>query len=56
VINQCRKPVDRDTSNTDGIDPAQTHGAAERIRVRAAKLKAGFDWEDLKSDRDTDRP
>jgi hypothetical protein len=48
--------VARLVPNTGGIDRAQAHAAAERIRARAAKLKAGFDWEALKADRDAGRP
>jgi prevent-host-death family protein len=56
VITRHGKPVARLVPNTGGIDRAQAHAAAERIRARAAKLKAGFDWEALKADRDAGRP
>lgn len=56
VITRHGKPVARLVPNTGGIDRAQARAAAERIRFRAAKLKAGFDWEALKADRDAGRP
>jgi len=56
VITRHGKPVARLVPNTGGIDRAQASAAAERIRCRAAKLKAGFDWEALKTERDAGRP
>jgi len=56
VITRHGKPVARLVPNTGGIDRAQAFAAAERIRARAAKLKAGFDREVLKADRDAGRP
>lgn len=56
VITRHGKPVARLVPNSGGIDRAQASAAAERIRLRAAKLKAGFDWKALKDDRDAGRP
>jgi prevent-host-death family protein len=56
VITRHGKPVARLIPNTGGIDRAQARAALDRIRQRATKLKAGFDWESLKVDRDAGRP
>jgi prevent-host-death family protein len=57
VITRHGKPVARLVPNSGGIDRAQARAAAERIRARAAQLKAGpFDWQGLKADRDAERP
>lgn len=56
IITRHGKPVARLVPNTGDIDRAQARAAAERIRVRAGKLKAGFDWEALKADRNTGLP
>jgi len=56
VITRDGKSAARLVPNTGGIDRAQASAAAERIRARAAKLKAVFDWDALKSERDAGRP
>lgn len=57
VITRHGRPVARLVPNTGGLDRHQAQAAAERIRARAQKLKAGeFHWEDLKADRDAERP
>ncbi len=57
VITRHGQPVARLVPNTGGIDRGQARAAAERIRARAADLKAErFDWAALKADRDAGRP
>ena len=56
VITRHGKPVARLVPNDSRIDRVQARAAVERIRARGAGLKAGFDWEALKADRDTGRP
>ena len=56
VITRYGKPVARLVPNSGRMDRAQVQTAAERIRARATHLKAGFDWNALKGDRDTGRP
>ncbi len=57
VITRHGRPVARLVPNAGGIDHGQARAAAERIRMRAAQVKAGpFDWQKLKADRDADRP
>ena len=56
VITRHGKPVARLVPNSGRIDRAQAQAAAERIRARAMHLKAGFDWNALKADRDAGRP
>ena len=56
VITRHGKPVARLVPNSGGIDRSQANAASERIRIRAQKLKAGFDWVALKIDRDAGRP
>jgi prevent-host-death family protein len=56
VITRHGKPVARLVPNTGGFDRTQARAAADRIRARAALLKAGpFDWEEFKADRDAGR-
>jgi prevent-host-death family protein len=56
VITRHGKAVARLVPNTGGVDRAQARAALDRIRKRAKKLKAGFDWESLKAERDAGRP
>jgi prevent-host-death family protein len=56
VITRHGKPVARLVPNSGRIDRSQAQAAAERIRARATRLKAGFDWNSLKADRDAGRP
>jgi prevent-host-death family protein len=56
VITRHGRPVARLVPNTGRVDRSQARAAAERIRARAQSLKAGFDWEALKADRDSGRP
>ena len=56
VITRYGRPVARLVSSSASIDRAKAQAAAERIRTRAAQLKAGhFEWELLKADRDAAR-
>ena len=55
VITRHGKPVARLAPYIGG-GSAEGRAAAERIRARAQSLKAGFHWEDLKTDRDRGRP
>ena len=57
VITRHGKPVARLAPFAGGVSRAEARAAAERIRVRAQGLKAcGFDWDELKADRDRGRP
>lgn len=57
VITRHGKPVARLAPYVGGIDPAVARAAAERIRARADGMAAGgFNWDDLKADRDGGRP
>ena len=56
VITRHGKPVARLVPNAGRIDKAQAKAAASRMRVRAQNVKAGFDWETIKADRDAGRP
>jgi len=56
VITRHGKPVARLIPSSGGINREQARAAARRIRARATQLKAGFDWESLKTERDTGRP
>ena len=57
VITRHGRPVARLVPNSGGIDRGQAKAAAERIRARAAQLKAApFEWKSLKEDRDAGRP
>ena len=55
VITRHGKPVARLVPNSGRIDRSQAQAAAERIRARAMHLKAGFDWNAIKADRDAGR-
>ena len=57
VITRHGRPAARLVPYTGGIDRAVANAAAERIRARAARLKAGpFRWERYKTERDSGRP
>jgi prevent-host-death family protein len=57
VITRHGRPAARLVPCTGGIDHVQANAAAERIRARAMRLKAGrFRWKNLKADRDSGRP
>jgi prevent-host-death family protein len=57
VITRHGKPVARLTPIAGGIDQVQSRAAADRIRARAQVLQpTGFNWEILKTDRDSGRP
>jgi prevent-host-death family protein len=56
VITRHGRAVARLVPNAGALDRTQARAAAERIRVRAATLRGGFDWEALKRDRDKGRP
>jgi len=57
VITRHGKPVARLVPNVGSIDRSQAEAAAARIRARARTLMArGFNWDDLKTDRDAGRP
>jgi prevent-host-death family protein len=57
VISRHGQPVARLVPHSGGIDRGQARAAAERIRARAARAKAGrFNWKAVKADRDRGRP
>lgn len=56
VITRHGKPVARLIPNVGRIDRAQAKAAVARIRTRAQNIKAGFDWDTMKADRDAGRP
>jgi prevent-host-death family protein len=57
VITRHGRAVARLVPAAGKIDRSQAQAAADRIRERARKLKAGaFDWDACKADRDADRP
>jgi len=56
VITRHGKPVARLIPNVGRIDRAQAKAAVARIRTRARNIKAGFDWDTVKADRDAGRP
>ena len=56
VITRHGRPVARLVPNLGSADRLQAREAAGRIRTRARNLRAGFDWEQVKADRDRDRP
>jgi len=37
------------------VDVAQAQAALDRMRARAQNINLGFDWDDVKADRDTGR-
>jgi prevent-host-death family protein len=56
IITRHGKPVARLIPNTGRIDRSQAKAAVARIRARSMSIKAGFDWDTVKGDRDTVRP
>ena len=57
VITRHGRPAARLAPYAGGVDRGQAGAAAERIRARAVRLKAGrFDWGTLKAERDKGRP
>jgi prevent-host-death family protein len=56
VITRHGKPVARLVPSSGRIDTPQANAAAARIRARARLLRAAFDWDDVKADRDAGRP
>lgn len=56
VITRHGKPVARLVPNAGSIDQGQARAVLERMRARAESLKAEFDWDGLKADRDAGRP
>ena len=57
IITRRGKPVARLVPYVGVIDPSQVQAAMQRMRARAWQIKPGpFDWDDLKSDRDSGRP
>lgn len=57
VITRHGQPAARLVPYTGTIDREQASAAAERIRARASRLKAGrFHWKEIKRDRDSGRP
>jgi prevent-host-death family protein len=55
VITRHGRPVARLVPETGRWDVAAARAALQRIRDRA-HLGGGFDWQDLKADRDAGRP
>ena len=56
VITRHGRPVARLVPNAKRIDKSEAAGALERIRVRAQTVRKGFDWDEVKADRDAGRP
>jgi prevent-host-death family protein len=56
VITRHGRPVARLVPNSGGVDRTIAAAAAKRIQSRAKRLKLGFDWTELKTDRDAGRP
>ena len=56
IITRHGKPVARLVPNTGRVDRSQARAAVARIRARAQSVKAGFDWDTVKGDRDQGRP
>ena len=57
IITRRGKPVARLVPGVAVIDPSHAQDAMQRMRARASEIKAGpFDWDALKSDRDSGRP
>ena len=57
VITRHGKAMARLVPNKPGVDSEQARAAVQRIRARAAALKAGaFHWPEWKSSRDEGRP
>ena len=56
IITRHGKPVARLVPNTERVDRSQASAAVARIRARAQSMKAGFDWDTVKADRDQGRP
>jgi prevent-host-death family protein len=55
VITRHGRPVARLVPETGAWDVAAAHAAIQRIRQRANSA-GGFDWQELKADRDAGRP
>jgi prevent-host-death family protein len=58
VITRHGRAVARLVPEAGGVDRTAARAAADRIRSRATalKIKPGFNWGDLKADRDLGRP
>ena len=56
VITRHGRAVARLVPNSGAVDRTQARAAAERIRARATLSGGGFDWAELKRDRDEGRP
>ena len=56
VITRHGRPVARLVPNARRIDKSEAAEALERIRVRAQTVRKGFDWDEVKADRDAGRP
>lgn len=56
IITRHGKPVARLVPNTGRIDRSQAKAAVARIRARAQSMKAEFNWDNVKDDRDAGRP
>lgn len=56
VITRHGKPVARLVPNGSSIESSAANAAFDRIRLRAQSLRADFDWEALRADRDAGRP
>ena len=56
VITRHGRPVARLIPSAGAIDRERARAAAKRLLSRARKVKGGFDWENLKQDRDQGRP
>jgi len=56
IITRHGKPVARLVPNSGRIDRSQAKAAVARIRARAQSMKAEFDWDTVKGDKDKGRP
>jgi prevent-host-death family protein len=56
VITRHGKAIARLVPNDRGFDRVQARLAGARIRQRAKEQHSGFDWAELKADRDDGRP
>ena len=56
LITRHGKPVARLIPNEAKTDRVQARAALNRIRARAEKSRVGFDWQEMKADKDSGRP
>jgi prevent-host-death family protein len=56
LITRHGKPVARLIPNESKTDRVRARAALDRIRARAGRFEVGYDWQEIKADRDTGRP